>query len=101
MYQIQITAIHPLYDNPMTEDNLKSFEEELGVPLNVTHFPAVNISVASAEVDEATYEKLKENHAFNRVDIAIVDTCENTLGYFLSITVVDIVNNTIVHGFIE
>jgi hypothetical protein len=101
MYQIQITAIHPLYNNPMTEDNLKSFEDELGVPLSVTHFPAANISIANAEVDEATYQKLNAANAFNEVDIAIMDSSDDPLAFFLGITVVDTVNNNIVHGFIE
>lgn len=101
MYQIQITAIHPLYDNPMTEQNLKSFEEELGVELNVTHFPTANISIAKAEVDEETYQKLNKTNAFSKVDIAIIDTSCDPLAYFLGITVVDTVNNTIVHGFID
>lgn len=101
MYQIQITAIYPLYDNQMTSDNLKSFEDELGVPLNVTHFPTANISVAQADIDEPTYEKLKESNAFNQVGIAIMDTCDDPLAYFLGITVVDTVNNTVVYGFID
>ena len=101
MYQIQITAIYPLYDNQMTEDNLKSFEDELGVPLKVTHFPTVYISVAQADIDEPTYEKLKESNTFNQVGIAIMDTCEDPLAYFLGITVVDTVNNTVVYGFID
>ena len=101
MYQIQITAIHPLCNNPMTEQNLKSFEEELGVPLSVTHFPAANISIAKADIDEATYQKLNAENAFNEVDIAIIDTRCDPLAFFLGITVVDTVNNIVVHGFIE
>ena len=101
MYQIQITAIHPLYDDPMTEDSLKSFEDELGVPLSVSHFPAANISIASADINEPTYEKLKESNAFNQAGIAIMATCEDPLAYFLGITVVDTVNNTVVYGFID
>lgn len=101
MYQIQITAIYPLYDNQMTSDNLKSFEDELGVPLSVTHFPTANISVAQADIDEATYQKLNAANAFNEVDIAIMDSSDDPLAFFLGITVVDTVNNTVVHGFID